>query len=183
MKREEALELLNQNIKKEYLIKHSIAVEAIMRGVASFLGENIEEWGIVGLLHDIDFEKTENSPEKHGILAEEILRERVREDLIKVIKAHNFENNGTKPEKNIEKALIAADSVSGLIIATALVMPSKKLEEVRVESIIKSFKDKTFARRCSRERITFCEDIGIQKEKFFEISLKSLQKIHEELGL
>ncbi len=183
MNREEALKLVKENVSKENLIKHMLAVEAIMKGLAEFLGEDKEKWGLAGLLHDVDFEKTENAPEKHGLLAEDILKEKVDEEIIKAIKSHNFENTKVQPENKMEYALIAADAISGLVIACALVMPSKKLVDVKVKSIKKKFKQKDFARNCKRENILYCEKINIPKEKFFEIALNSLQKISDELGL
>ena len=183
MKREEALKLVKENVSKENLLKHMYAVEAIMKETAEFLGEDKEKWRMIGLIHDIDFEKTENTPEKHTLIAEEILEDYVDDEMIKTIKAHNFENIGIQPETVAEKALIAADSVSGLVIACALVTPSKKLADVKVDSIAKKFKQKDFARNCSRERILFCEQIGIPREEFFEISLRALQSISNELGL
>ncbi|HDH91701.1 MAG TPA: HDIG domain-containing protein [Candidatus Aenigmarchaeota archaeon] len=182
--REEAFSLLKENLKNQNLVKHCLAVEAIMRELAKYLGEDKEKWGLLGLIHDIDYEKTKDNPKIHGILAaEEILKDKVDEDILKAIKSHNFENTGIKPETKMEKALIASDSISGLIVACALVMPSKKLEEVRIETVKKKFKQKDFARNCKRERILFCEQIGIPREKFFEIGLNALKKISEELGL
>ncbi len=181
--REEAFSLLKENLKNQNLVKHCLAVEAIMRELAEYLGEDKEKWGLLGLIHDIDYEKTKDNPKIHGILAAEILKDKVDEDILKAIKSHNFENTGIEPETKMEKALIASDSISGLIVACALVMPSKKLEEVRVETVKKKFKQKDFARNCRRERILFCEQTGIPREKFFEIALNALKKISEELGL
>ena len=183
MKREEAIKLIKQNVKRENLFKHMLAVEAIMRGLARFLNEDEEKWGLTGLLHDIDFDLTEKNPKEHGLLAESILKGKVDEEIIRAIKSHNFENTGIIPRSKMEKALVAADSISGLIVACALVMPSKKLSEVKVKTIKKKFKQKDFARNCKRERILICELIGIPKEKFFEIALNSLQGISDELGL
>ena len=182
MKREEALKLLKEHVTQENLFKHMYAVEAIMEDTAKYLNEDAEKWRLLGLLHDIDFEKAPE-PERHGTLAPEILKEEFDEEFIRAVKSHNFENLDVKPETNMELALIAADAVSGLVIATALILPSKKLADVKVDSIAKKFKQKDFARNCSRERILFCEQIGIPKEKFFEISLKALQKISNDLGL
>ena len=183
MNREEALELVKENVKKENLIKHMFAVEAIMKGCAEYLGEDKEKWDLVGLLHDIDFGVTENNPEKHALLAEDILKDKVSEEIIRAIKSHNFEHTNVQPESKMEYTLIAADAISGLIIAAALIVPSKKLIDVKVKSIKKKFKQKDFARNCNREHILYCEKIGIPKEKFFEISLKALQEISDNLGL
>jgi len=181
--RAQALDIVKANVSKKNVIFHMIAVEAIMRKLAKQLEEDEERWGLVGLLHDIDYEKTETTPEKHSLLSEDILRNIVDEDMIRAIKSHNFEHTGVKPENRMEKGLIAADAVSGLIIACALVMPSKKLADVKPESISKKFKDKDFARGAHRERILFCEQIGITKDKFFEVALKGLKESASEIGL
>jgi len=182
MHREEALKLVKEHITQGNLFKHMYAVEAIMENTAKYLNEDTEKWRLLGLLHDIDFEKAPE-PDKHCTLAPEILKEIFDEEFIRAVKAHNFDNLGIQPETKMELALIAADAISGLIIAAALIIPSKKLADVKVESIKKKFKQKDFARNCSRENILFCEKIGIPKEKFFEISLKALQNIANELGL
>lgn len=183
LSREEALNLVKQNVKKDNLIKHMLAVEVIMRKCAEFLNEDKEKWGLVGLLHDIDYEQTKNNAEKHALISGEILKEKVDEEIIKAIRSHNFENTGVMPESKMENCLIAADSISGLIIAAALIIPSKKLANVKVESVGKRFKEKDFARNCSRERMLFCEKVGIEKEKFFEIALQALQESAKDLGL
>jgi predicted hydrolase (HD superfamily) len=187
MNREEALDLIKQNVTKGNLIKHMLAVEAIMKGCAEFLKErgediDVKKWALLGLIHDIDFEKAPD-PKKHCTLAEEILQGKLDERMIRAIKSHNFENLAIQPESKMEYCLIAADAISGLVIAAALIIPSKKLKDVKVESISKKFKKKDFARMCSRENMLYCGKIGIPKEKFFEIALKSLQEISDSLGL
>jgi putative nucleotidyltransferase with HDIG domain len=181
--RNEALSLIKKNVSKRNVVYHMLAVEAIMRNVAKHFGENEEIWGLIGLLHDIDYEKTEATPEKHSLLAEEILKGLVPDEIIKSIKTHNFKYTGITPESLMEKALIASDAISGLLVACALVMPSKKLADVKVETIVKKFKDKDFARGAERERILLCEEIGIPREKFFEIALNGLKTIAKEIGL
>ena len=183
MDRDEALRLVEENVSDRRIVLHMIAVSAIMRALARYLGEDEEEWGLVGLLHDIDYERTKADPARHGLEAENILKGRVSEEVLRAIKAHNFENTGVKPETRLENALIAADAVSGLIVASALVMPHKRLEEVRVETLEKKFRQKDFARRVSRERIMFCEKLGLSREKFFELALEALKGISGELGL
>jgi len=181
--REEALKLVKKNIVKRNIVYHMLSVEAIMRSVAKHFGEDEHLWGLTGLLHDIDYEKTEKTPEKHCILAEEILKELVPEELIRAIKAHNFQYTHIKPETKMEKALIACDAISGLLVACALVMPSKKLADVKVKTVAKKFKDKDFARGADRERILFFEEIGIPREKFFETALNGLKNVSSEIGL
>ena len=183
MDRNEALNLVKEMVSQDNLIKHMLAVEAIMKKTAQFLGEDQEKWDLVGLLHDVDFGETENDMKRHALAAEEILKGKVDDEIIRAIKSHNFENTGVNPETKLELALVAADAISGLVIATALVNPSKKLADVKVKSIKKKFKQKEFARNCNREHMLYCEKMGIPKEKFFEISLTALQKISDELGL
>jgi putative nucleotidyltransferase with HDIG domain len=181
--RDEAIALVRKNVTKRNVVYHMLAVEAIMRSVADFFGEDEEKWGLVGLLHDVDYEKTEATPEKHSLLAEEILKDVVPNEVIKAIKTHNVRYTGVKPETRMEKALIASDAMSGLLVACALVMPSKKLADVKVETVAKKFKDKDFARGAERERILVCEEIEIPREKFFEIALDGLTVVASEIGL
>jgi putative nucleotidyltransferase with HDIG domain len=183
MSREEALQLVRANVKKENLIKHMIAVEAIMKAVAEHLSEDKDKWELLGLLHDIDFDKTGDDPKQHALVAAEILNGKVDEEIIHAIKSHNFENTGVMPESKMEYALIAADAISGLVVACALVVPSKKLSDVKAESVTRRYKEKDFARNCSRERIYMCEKIGIDRAKFAEIALRALQSISNDLGL
>ncbi len=183
MKREEAIELLKKHLKNKNLIKHCLAVGAIMKKIAERIGENSKKWEIVGILHDIDYEETKDDFSKHGILAGQILREYLDEEGLHAIKAHNYENTGVEPMTKMDYALIASDSISGLIVATALVMPSKKLEEVKPKSVLKKFKQKDFARNVSREKILFCEKLGFSLEEFINLSLDALKEISEELGL
>lgn len=177
------MNLVRDNISEKTTIYHMIAVEAIMRSLARFLLEDELLWGLAGLLHDIDYEQVGESWQNHGILAEGILRQRVPEEIIRAIKAHNFERTGVNPASQMEKALIACDAISGLLVACALVMPSRRLAEVRVETVKKKFKQKDFAKGVDRERILFCEQIGVPKEVFFAVSLKGLKECAEEICL
>ncbi|MEM0489139.1 MAG: HD domain-containing protein [Candidatus Bathyarchaeia archaeon] len=179
----EALGLVEKYISKRNIRYHMLAVEAIMRSLARYFGDDEEMWGLVGLLHDIDYEFTADKPEKHTLIAADILKDKLSGDCIEAIKAHNFEHTGVKPETLMAKALIAADAISGLLVACALVMPSKKLNEVKVETVLKKFKAKDFAKSVSRERILYCEEIGLPLEKFVEITLDGLKSVAEEIGL
>ena len=161
-----------------------IAVEAIMECVARHLGENENLWGLTGLLHDIDYEKTEDSPEKHALYSEEILKDfDVPEGVVRAIKAHNFLYSRVEPQSIMEKALIACDAVSGLLVACALVMPSKKLAEVKVNTVVKKFGDKSFARGVKRDRILFCTEFGVSRKMFFKIALDALKSVASEINL
>ena len=182
--RKEALILVKKNVAKRNFVYHMLAVEAIMKSVAKHFGEDEHLWGLTGLLHDIDYGKTENTPEKHALLAEEILKEFVLpNELVRAIKAHNYQCTHIKPETKMEKALIACDAISGLLVACALVMPSKKLVDLTVKRVMKKFKAKDFAKGVDRNRVVFCEEIGFSKEKFVEIALNGLKNISSEIGL
>lgn len=160
-----------------------LAVEAIMKNLAQYLGEDESLWALTGLLHDIDYEKTADNFEKHGVLAKKILEGKVPEEVVRAIEAHNYEHSGVIPETSLEKGLIASDAMSGLVIACALVMPSKKAKDVKVKTVRKKFKDKDFARGADRERIALCEELGIPKDRFFEIALAGIQNVSQDLGI
>lgn len=181
--RTEALTLLKNYLQDDKLRKHSFAVEAIMKETASNLNKDVHLWGIVGLLHDIDYEYTQNNPNEHGNVSAELLKDLLPPQAINAIKAHNYIHTGYLPTNYLDKALIAADAVSGLIIATALVMPHKKLEEVKPISLMKKMNDSSFAKNIDRKRIKLCQDLQLELDDFLTISLKSLQNIHEELSL
>jgi len=182
MKRHEALELVKQNVFNKNLVKHMLAVEAIMREIAKAKGYDEEKYALAGLCHDIDFEKTKDDISKHGIISAEMLKGKLDEEILNCIRRHN-ELTGNKPVTEFDKALMAADSVSGLVIAAALIMPSKKVLEVTVETIQNKFKKKDFARNVNRGEIMLCEQIGFSLEQFFELAIRALQKIAAELGL
>ena len=182
--KDEALSLVEKYVSRRNSLYHMIAVEAIMECVAIFLGEDDKLWGLTGLLHDIDYDMTEGCPEKHALCSEEILEDfDVPVEVVRAIKAHNFFYSHVEPVSNMDKALIACDAVSGLLVACALVMPSKKLAEVRVDSVVKKFGDKSFARGVERERVLFCEKFGISRKVFFKVALDGLKSVSSEIGL
>jgi uncharacterized protein len=183
IQRNESITLLKQHVTEPVLIKHCLAVGAIMRGIASEINENPELYENCGILHDVDFQTTKENPAEHGLLAQQILEGKIPQESLQAIKAHNHEHTGLPPNSKIDFALIASDALSGLVIAAALVRSDKKLSEVKPKSIAKRFKEKGFARACRRELILYCEKLGIERTRFFEIALTSLQSIHEELGL
>lgn len=152
--REEAFELLKKYNSERFHIQHGLTVEGVMRWFANDLGyaDDADFWGIVGLLHDIDFEQY---PDEHCIKAPELLREAgVGEDMIHAICSHGYELTvDVKPEHEMEKVLYATDELTGLIGAAALMRPSKSVEDMEVKSLKKKYKDKKFAAGCSREVI------------------------------
>uniref|UniRef100_A0A7C3FCI3 Phosphohydrolase n=1 Tax=Candidatus Methanomethylicus mesodigestus TaxID=1867258 RepID=A0A7C3FCI3_9CREN len=182
MERGEAIEIVRRHISKENNLKHMIAVGAIMKRLAEALGEDAKSWEIVGILHDVDFEECDGISD-HTLKARDILGGIVSPDMIEAIMAHNYENTGVMPDTPLKKALIASDAVSGLIVAAALVMPSRKLSEVKPEGLMKKFKSKEFARGCSRERISVCKEIGFGVDQFLGIALDGMHTAAAELGL
>jgi len=181
--RDQGFELLKKYLKNENLIKHSLAVEAILKKMAKKLREDDELWGLTGLLHDLDYDYTKENPEKHATISAEILEGLVPIDIVKAIRSHNYQHTTQVPETLLDKSLIAADAVSGLIIATALVMPTKKLSDVETKSLINKFKDNSFARGCNRKKIELCEDVGLNLQDFLGLSLDALKSIADTLGL
>lgn len=152
--REEAYQLLRKYNQDPFHIQHALTVEGVMKWYANELGyqEDAEYWGIVGLLHDIDFELY---PEQHCIKAPELLKEAgVSEDIIHAVCSHGYELTvDIKPEHEMEKVLYAADELTGLIWAVALMRPSKSVQDMEVKSVKKKYKSKNFAAGCSREVI------------------------------
>lgn len=182
MTREEALALVKEKVHDSNLINHMLATAAIMEGLARRFGEDAEKWYLTGLLHDIDYEVTKDDPERHSIVGAQWLEELgLDPDLVHAVKAHG--HHDIPRVSLLDKALYATDPLSGLIIATAYMMPSRTLAEVQVKSVKKKFKDKAFARGVNREQIRTCEEFGISLDEFIEIALKALQGIAPDLGL
>ena len=183
MTRKEALDSVKANVENENSVKHMLATEAIMRALAKRLGEDEEEWGLTGLLHDIDMELTEGDMSSHGRLGADLVREMgANEAMVHAILCHN-EAHGVPLETKLDKALFCADPLTGLIIAAALVRPDKKLAGVEAKSVRKRFKEKSFAAGANREQIARCSELGLELDEFIELGLKAMQGIAAELGL
>ena len=183
MTREEALDSINANVENDNLIKHMMATEAIMRALARRLGEDEEEWGLTGLLHDIDAELTEEDMSTHSKLGADLARELgASETMAHAILCHN-EAHGIPQETKLEKALFCADPLTGLITAAALVRPDKKLAGLEAKSVRKKFKEKSFAAGVNREQISQCSEIGLELDEFIELGLQAMQEIATDLGL
>jgi putative nucleotidyltransferase with HDIG domain len=190
LNQQQANQLVEKYITAPVTKYHLLESEAIMRALAKHFGENEDEWGIVGLLHDIDWDLTKNNPKEHLAKAPEILKQAGGTDeLITAVVSHGYGGSDCGAPQNkdrqtrIEYALAAAETLTGLIIATALVQPDKKLASVNVKSILKKFKIKSFAAKCNRQIILECEKIGLSLNQFLEISLKALQGISEQIEL
>ncbi len=184
MTRDEALALLREHVKADNLVKHCLAAEAIMRALARRLGKDEDQWGRAGLLHDVDFEQTADAPEEHAKIGAKILEDKgVDPEVVDAILAHNAEGLGLERTTDFHHALACAETITGLIVATALVYPDKKLASVKAKSILKRMKKKDFARAVSREIILECEQIGIPLDEFAALSLEAMQGVAGELGL
>lgn len=184
--RGEALELLARYLKDERMVKHCVAVGAIMRALGARLGESADSWELIGLLHDIDYDYVDRDMSRHGLGAMSILEGVLPREALEAIASHN-EHNGFRPTSEaaarLSHALRASDHLAGLIVATALVMPGKRLAEVRAETLARKFKAKDFARGVSRDRVREIERLGLSLEEFFELGLEALKGVSAELGL
>ncbi|MBS4014439.1 MAG: HDIG domain-containing protein [Bacteroidetes bacterium] len=176
MERNKALELLNEYVKNPKMISHCLASEAVMRALAIRLDENPDKWGLAGLLHDVDVEVTNADPLTHSMESVKILdKQRVDPEIIEAIMLHNENaSHNQKRSKKLHFALAAGETITGLIFATALVYPDKKISSVKTKSITKRMKEKAFAASVKRENIMECEKIGLSLEEFAEISLKAM---------
>jgi len=181
--REEAFALLKQFTKNENLIKHALAVEAAMRVYAQKFGQDPDKWGVTGLLHDFDYEKYPSAKD-HPFKGAKILEEKgYHEEMIQAILAHG-DHTGVPRKTLLAKTLYAVDELTGLIVAVALVRPSKKISEVNVKSIMKKWKDKAFARGVNRENIEKgAKELGVQLEEHVECVLEAMKNVSEKLGL
>ena len=182
--REDALALLKKYNQDPFHIQHGLTVEAVMRWYARELGFEDEEeyWGIVGLLHDVDFEKY---PEQHCIKAPEILRDAgVSEDMIRAIISHGYGITvEVKPEREMEKVLFAADELTGLIWAAALMRPSKSTKDMELKSLKKKYKSKGFAAGCSREVIQRGADqLGWELEKLLTMTMEAMKATEDTIN-
>jgi putative nucleotidyltransferase with HDIG domain len=183
LSREEALKLLEQNVSQINLRRHCLATAAIMKALALQRGEDADLWEITGLLHDLDFERTESDPARHGLDTIEKLRGLLPEEALHAIASHNSENNGVARETTFDQLLTAAECVTGLIAATALVYPDRKIAQVEPSSVMKRMGKSGFARAVSRDGIRMCEPAGLALEPFVSSALEAMKSISDDLGL
>jgi putative nucleotidyltransferase with HDIG domain len=181
MNREEALDLVKAHLKNKNLVKHSLAVEACMREMARHLNEDEEKWGLAGILHDLDYEITEKSPELHTTETVKILQEKgIAPDIIRTIQAHAGQ---VECQNKMEWSIFSIDPLTGLIIAATLMHPTRKLKDVDLGFIKRRYKEKSFARGARREDIEQIKNIGMDLDEFLSICLKAMQDIDKDLGL
>ncbi len=181
MTRNEALELVRANVSNANLVKHMLAVEAVMGKLAARLGEDEQIWTLAGLLHDLDYDSTAKDPARHGLLTAEMLSEKdLPASVAQAVKCHA---GHCQPASALDKALVAADPLTGLIVAAALMHPTKKLPNVEAGFVMNRFREKGFARGANREQIRSCSSLGLELEEFVSLGLEAMSEIHEELGL
>jgi len=183
MTKDEALNFLKQNIKNENLIKHCTAAGAVMHALAEKLGQDKDLWQATGILHDIDLELINGDHTTHGVKAGEILQGRLPQEAVLAIAAHNELACARTRATMFEHALACGETITGLITATAYVYPDKKVGSVKVKSITKRMKEKSFAASVNRDTIMECEKLGLTLDDFAALALKAMQDIAPELGL
>jgi putative nucleotidyltransferase with HDIG domain len=179
--RKKALELLKKHIGSPQIIRHCLASEAIMRALARRMGADEELWGLTGLLHDLDYEEVQGDPKRHAVVGAEILRrEGYPEELVRAVLAHNGDELGIPCRAPIDYAICAGETISGMIFATALVLPSKSVADVQVKSVMKRLKEKRFAANISRERVSQYQGLGLGLEDFLGIAIEALKNARLE---
>jgi putative nucleotidyltransferase with HDIG domain len=184
LSREDALSMLHRYVKNEKTVVHCLASEAVMRALARRLGEDEERWGLTGLLHDIDVEVTNADPKVHALKAGELLSEfDLDGEMLDAIRMHNEDATGVPRTTLFQHALAAGETITGLIYATTLVYPDRKIAGVRYKSVQKRMKEKAFAASVKREHILECEKIGIPLEEFIQISVDAMREIAGQIGL
>lgn len=185
--RERAIQLLNEHIDNKNLIKHSLAVGELMKALAKRFGkeDEVENWELAGLLHDMDWDKTRNDIAIHTKMTEEILKkEKFPAEVIEAVRRHNVAAGNPVPETLLEKTLYYTEEITGLVVAAALILPSKKLSDLTVDSILRRFKESAFARGVDRELLKeMPSQIDLSLEELIAIALKTMQEMNEELGL
>jgi putative nucleotidyltransferase with HDIG domain len=181
MHRDEALELLKKHLKNKNLVKHCLAVEACMRAMAARLGQDVEKWGLAGILHDLDYELTEKSPELHTTETVKILKDlQIDPEIIEAVQAHAGK---VLCQNAMDWSIYSVDPLTGLLIAATLMHPDKKLSSIDLEFIKRRYKEKSFARGARREEIEECRNIPMELDEFISICIKAMQGIAPDLGL
>jgi putative nucleotidyltransferase with HDIG domain len=176
--------LLREHVRAEGMIRHCLASEAVLRALARRLGEDEELWGLAGLLHDLDVEITGADLSVHGLKSAEILSAKgYPPELVEAVRLHNEGAHGVKRSARLHKALAAGETITGLITATALVYPDKRLSSVKASSVVKRMKEKGFAASVDRGVILECEQIGLPLPEFAELALGAMRGISGQLGL
>ena len=179
-----ALARLREHIKNEKTIVHCLASEAVMRALAKRLDEDSDRWGLTGLLHDIDMEVTGGDLHTHSLEAAGLLEGlSLDEEMLDAIRMHNEDATGEARSTLFQHALAAGETITGLIYATSLVYPDKKIASIKYKSVRKRMKEKAFAASVNRDIILECEEIGIPLDEFIQISVDAMREVSDEIGL
>ncbi len=184
MERQEALDFMLENVQNSNLRKHILAVEAVMRRLAKRFDQDVEKWGLAGLLHDIDYETTKDSPDRHSVVGAEMLEEKgLAPEIVDAVRAHN-DAHGLPRKTLMAKSLYASDPMTGLIVAAALINPAKKLSAIDTNFVVKRFAEKAFARGARREAMVGAKaELGLELDEFIGLGLEAMQGISGDLGL
>lgn len=180
--RDEAFDLIIKNTPEENLIHHALETEAVMKELATHLGQDETLWSITGLLHDVDYSSTKTNPESHGLKGAEMLEGLLPQEALYAIKAHNSEMTGVTPQSQFDFALRCGETVTGLVHANALIRP-EGIEGMTPKSLKKKMKAKAFAASVNREIIKECEKIGLDLTEFFKLSISAIEKIADQVTL
>jgi len=180
--RQTALDLLQSQVKTRNLVKHCLACEAALGALAARLDEDENAWRLAGLLHDVDYDRTSDSPDEHGRIGAQMLEEAgVDSEIVHAVLAHA---DKVPRESALDRALWCVDPLTGLIVAAALIRPEKKLSAIDTQFVLNRFGEKSFARGANRDQIRACEEeLGLSLQEFTDISLTAMQGISGELGL
>lgn len=176
--RENALKLLAENGATPSLLQHARASEAVMRALAARFDEDVEIWGLTGLLHDLDFPETAENPARHGLDSADMLQGQLPDDALQAIRAHNGEMNGCEPGTRFDYALRCGETVTGLISAAALMRPAG-YEGMETKSIRKKMKDNAFAHNVCRANIRQCENAGLELDEFLGLAIRAMAEMKE----
>jgi len=179
--REKALELLQANIPEKNLINHSLESEAVLRALAREKGQDEDLWGLVGLLHDLDYSNVADTPEKHGLVGAKMLEGELPQEALYAIRAHN-DMTGVEPRTELDFALRCGETVTGLVHTAALVRPTR-MEGMKAKSLKKKMKDKAFAASVNRDTIRECDKIGLELGAFLTLAIGAVSEIADQVGL
>jgi len=179
----EALALVEEKIQNLNLRRHMLATEAVMRALARRLGQDEELWGLTGLVHDIDLESGGADPAQHALLAAGWLEGKLPTEAVQAIRAHNGEHLGLTRSTPLEHGLAAAETLTGLVTAAALILPSKKIADLKAKSVLKRMKEPRFAAGANREIIRESERLGVPVDGFIELGVEAMRAIGPALGL
>ena len=180
--RDEALTMLLAESPEAHMVHHALQSEAVMRELAQHFSEDQDVWGLAGLLHDIDYPHTKDTPEQHGVMAMKLLKDALPQEALDAIKAHNSEYTDHPPATRLDYALRCAETVTGLVATNALVRP-QGMEGMKPKSLTKKMKDKAFAASVDRDRIRECENIDLELGPFFQIAINAITPIAGSVGL